>query len=351
MCIYIDMSRQTDTAITDFPPIKLSYETFSHKKVHDADIILAIPQGKKCFVWFTTRNNNKVCYLLELGQRKEIVQVHLYPACFDKELSYGSIFYGTWFTYNNSPFVAMEDIYTYKGRNVHHTPYESKLALFEHLFSKELKQVSPGRNFVSFGMPLFHSDHTELMKLISPRQRIMYFQYRYKNKNTIYRVKPYIVLKPDTAPETVNISSTSEKIISSQHARVPHQNPTANRPSNGGRNRPNYTVPEKVFTVSADIQNDIYHLHDEKGTYVDVAYIPDYKTSVMMNKLFRNIKENDNLDTLEESDDEDEFESDRVDKFVHLDKQYSMTCAYHNKFKKWVPTRIRDTNQHKIISR
>jgi superfamily II DNA/RNA helicase len=41
--------------------------------------------------------------------------------------------------------------------------------------------------------------------------------------------------------------------------------------------------------------------------YYDVAFIPDYSTSVMMNKLFRNIKENQNLDALEESDDEEEF--------------------------------------------
>ena len=39
-----------------------------------------------------------------------------------------------------------------------------------------------------------------------------------------------------------------------------------------------------------------------------------------MNKIFRNIKENDKLDALEESDDEDEFENDKSDKFVYLDK-------------------------------
>ena len=34
--------------------------------------------------------------------------------------------------------------------------------------------------------------------------------------------------------------------------------------------------------------------------------IPDYKTSVFMNDLFRTIKENKNLDLLEESDDEED---------------------------------------------
>ena len=40
-----------------------------------------------------------------------------------------------------------------------------------------------------------------------------------------------------------------------------------------------------------------------------------------MNSLFRNIKENRNLDLLEESDDEEEFENTSLDKFVDLDKE------------------------------
>lgn len=52
-----------------------------------------------------------------------------------------------------------------------------------------------------------------------------------------------------------------------------------------------------------------------------IAAIPDYKTSVFMNALFRNIKENRSLDALEESDDEDEFENTNIDKFVDLTKK------------------------------
>jgi hypothetical protein len=60
----------------------------------------------------------------------------------------------------------------------------------------------------------------------------------------------------------------------------------------------------------------------------------------MMNKIFRIIKENDNLDALEESDDEEEFENDKVDKFVKLDTCHKMVCQYNYKFKKWVPIRL-----------
>jgi hypothetical protein len=63
-----------------------------------------------------------------------------------------------------------------------------------------------------------------------------------------------------------------------------------------------------------------------------------------MNSIFRNIKENTNLDLLEESDDEEEFEDDRIDKFVHLNKSYKMVCQFNNKFKKWIPLRVANEN-------
>jgi hypothetical protein len=68
-----------------------------------------------------------------------------------------------------------------------------------------------------------------------------------------------------------------------------------------------------------------------------------------MNKLFRKIKENTNLDALEESDDEEEFENDNEDKYVYLDRTYNMVCDYNYKFKKWTPIRIAKENE-KVIS-
>ena len=68
-----------------------------------------------------------------------------------------------------------------------------------------------------------------------------------------------------------------------------------------------------------------------------IAHIPNYSTSVMMNKLFRNIKENANLDALEESDDEEEFENTQINKFVDLDKTLSMECVFIKRFQKWQP--------------
>ena len=94
----------------------------------------------------------------------------------------------------------------------------------------------------------------------------------------------------------------------------------------------------KILVVSADIQNDVYHLVDPDDVSNKlIASIPDYKTSVFMNALFRNIKENRSLDALEESDDEDEFENTNIDKFVDLTKKIKMKCVFNHRFKKWTP--------------
>ena len=49
---------------------------------------------------------------------------------------------------------------------------------------------------------------------------------------------------------------------------------------------------DKIFICKPDIQNDIYHLYTFGNEYIGLAAIPDYKTSVMMNQIFRIIKEN-----------------------------------------------------------
>ena len=63
------------------------------------------------------------------------------------------------------------------------------------------------------------------------------------------------------------------------------------------------------------------------------------------------IKENKNLDALEESDDEDEFEDIRPEKYVHLNRIYNMLCVYNRKFARWQPLKIEENKQitkHKI---
>ena len=101
------------------------------------------------------------------------------------------------------------------------------------------------------------------------------------------------------------------------------------------------------FKVSACINQDIYNLfilENNKETFYDYALIDTYKTSVFMNGLFRKIKENKNLDLLEESDSEEEFENTSLEKYVDLNKSYIIECIYNKKLKKWIPRNLAKNN-------
>jgi hypothetical protein len=116
--------------------------------------------------------------------------------------------------------------------------------------------------------------------------------------------------------------------------------------------KPQYKAPA-VFVIRAGIKYDIYHLYcygkSGQTIYYGIAYIPNYKTSVFMNSIFRKIRENVNIDAIEESDDEDEFENTREDKWVNLEKEVAMECIFHSKFKKWVPKRVIEQTKPKIV--
>ena len=113
--------------------------------------------------------------------------------------------------------------------------------------------------------------------------------------------------------------------------------------SNNSNNPNKNNILNATFKVIACINNDIYSLfvnNNNNEEYFDLALIDSYKTSIFMNKLFRKIIENNNLDKIEESDDEDEFENNKIDKFVNLNSSYNILCNYNHIFKKWIPIKI-----------
>ena len=98
-----------------------------------------------------------------------------------------------------------------------------------------------------------------------------------------------------------------------------------------------------IFNVKADESSDIYELYcKDCEDFYAIAGIQTIKTSVMMNKIFRNIRENTNLDLLEESDDECETD--------HLLPNISpnMLCIYNKKISKWIPSHIVYDKPHDI---
>jgi hypothetical protein len=379
--------------LDEFPSVKLSYENIIHKKVYNLDYVTAIPEGKKCFAWFTNYKNQDVCFIMDLAfsnisnnnynsnnynsnsnnnSSYRITNIKIMNCCFSRELSYGTIFYGTQF-YKGNTFFTIENVLYYKGKNVSGFQWGKKLSIMTEIMSNHIKQKSYNNSFIVFGLPLIKNSLEELLKDIENiKYKIEKIQFILFNKANVLLFVPYkninyflnsepVVIKNDSLKKIANVIVPSCKPPPPPQLQIPQiQIPQIQLPQSHQINKniiknvqSHITKREIIFNVKPDIQNDIYHLYcdDISGEkYYDVAYIPDYNKSVLLNKLFRKIKENDNLDALEESDDEDEFEDDREDKFVYLDRSYKMYCIYNNKFKKWVPNKVADVNS-KLINR
>ena len=123
---------EKEQILSKFPNVKLSYENIIHNKVNNYDFVVAIPEGKKCFVWFTTYKNSNVCYIMELGENKQISNIKIIHCCFNKELSNGTIFYGTLF-YKGNTFFTIENVLYYKGKNVASFQWGKKLNIINEL--------------------------------------------------------------------------------------------------------------------------------------------------------------------------------------------------------------------------
>jgi hypothetical protein len=331
----------------EFPNIKLSYENISHKKVSNYDFVIAIPEGDKHFAWFSTYKNKTVCFIMKIGTNKEIINIKIANCCFKSQLSYGTIFYGTIFNYCNNNFFSIEDIFYYKGNNISNKSWIDKLNILNNVMKHEIKQVAYNKSFLVFGLPIITNTIDNMDKEITNlKYHIHSIQFRSFNSKNISQYILFSKLKVHIKYQQNSDINTNMKNDKYNYQDIKKTNTNINKNTNNQDRNKYITKREVVFTVKPDIQNDIYHLYSitdlGSESYYEIAHIPNYLTSVMMNKLFRNIKENDNLDKLEESDDEEEFENNKDDRFVFLNRSYNMICAYNYKFKKWYPIRVAD---------
>lgn len=312
------LSLQEKTRLLDrLPSIELSYDNILHKKVH-ADIYVIIPKGKKALAWFTYWKGQNVCFVLTLNERGNICDITHYPVCFSSDLSLSTLLYGTLVDMNH---FTCENIYYYKGYYTGHYNYGNKLSLFKELFTYYVKQVAYTSDFLIIGLPVMKADFQEA---INTTHDLPYQTYGIQMYYT--HSKAYINKDKTNRSEGIYLIKQT-------------------------------ALHEAYFMVKATLNNDIYNLYcyDHTQSYTTpygIAMIPSYKSSVMMNTLFRTIKENANLDLLEESDDEEEFQNNNETKFVDLNKSYVMKCVYLKRFRKWQPIEVfkEKDNKVKIIS-
>lgn len=291
--------------IERFPFIKLSYDKIIHTKVY-SDLFCIIPKGNKFYLWITYNNDKNVCILMSISRNGTIQNFELYSLCFCDSLALGkgTILYGTIFEVDGFKHFSCEDIYYYKGKKIEMMTCISKLNLLKDMFTYYLKPTIFSNKTIIVGLPIYNTNINEIEE-ISKKLPYKVYGIRHHLFNSVWSQGIYIIKD----------------------------------------------IPDCIFKVKPLIQQDIYELYcnDYDSPYC-IAFIPDYKTSVIMNSLFRNIKENKNLDLLEESDDDDEFQDVRNDKYVYLEKSYYMKCIFNTRFKKWQPIEV-VKDKVKVITR
>jgi len=284
------------------------------------DYYILYPKGRRGYLWFTYYKKEMLCLLIFINGKKfdDISnEFYKYEINYDNTLCYNNVLLiGTYFyKYNNNNnnkslqhYYVIDSVLNYNYYNAiiranNNNCFNSKL----NLCKKVVQAISNSIFNINLGIILDNYD--SIFKII------------YKLNYDIYCVSCYS-----------NNKYLGNFILNIQLSKTINKNE-----SNYGYN----------FKVTATLTPDIYNLYileNNKEIFYEYALIDSYKTSVFMNDLFRKIKENKNLDLLEESDDEEEFENIDLEKYVNLGKTYIIECFYNRKFKKWVPKNLAKNN-------
>jgi len=340
-------SDETYEIMRRFPKFELSYETIPHKKVSSKyNLCLTIFQGKKGFIWFSFYGEYDVCFFMEMNRDRKIYKMKIIDVEFDRQLCLGTVLYGTLIeNEGKKPIFVFEDIFYYKGIPLKNTLFENKLGFLERFFQTDYVPKNRNVNEILFALPIMwfikenndyecKYDLSDACKHLNIQFNIHHIQYRCLSETFPYMnvFNQNVFTNANVKKEPVYKTIQNTKMIVENF------------------NKPQFKLPT-VFLVTADIQFDIYHLFvygkNSKHVYYNIACINNYKTSVFMNKIFRKIRENENLDYIEESEDEEEFENISEDKYVDLQKMVLMECVFSFKYKKWIPKKI--VHREKVV--
>jgi len=351
--------------IQRFPSsIKLSYETIAHKKVtSDYSICVAIPYGRKAYMWWTYYKNNLVCCLLELNRTNTIGEnVSFVNAPSPKDFELGTIISGVLVddsvveeeddscscsgsgsgtSKKTFQYFLVDDIYMYKGQIMNKfqpQPFQQKLGYMIDLF-KHIRPLETAEHHIYLDYHTFWKRDVNISDDTVPQNISIPYNIRYIQYRNIHDILPNINVSIHKKPVWNPVIVADDVWNQAEKPCIPNWTLDLHKHL--------YKQPS-LFWVKADMSHDMYYLYakdsQKKPTIYQYAFVPNYKTSVMLNQMFRTIKENENIDYIEESDDEDTYEDICHDKFVDLHKMVLMECLFDRKFRKWIPVREASSN-------
>jgi hypothetical protein len=377
-------AQDSESLLANFPNTRLSYEATIHK--NDNQSLLSekhncfiLPKGKRCIAWITEWKRNKIVAVIDIigpnhsnnGAISPVIRkfnqengwfpgnIRVYDACIHHSLVYGTVFGGVIFRLNPSQgagagagaydktIFSIHAAYWYKGNPVPSLSLSGHVRLCEGLFHEgDLRQVAyTKQNSIIFSIPILCRNDKDADAIIPQLPYPVYaIQYRFEHNTRVCQrtlQTPHTTTPPRASEphkSIIPLPPPPAVIVAAPTRRVEYIQPPDEMLTN----------IQAIFMVRPNIQNDIYDLFVSSTTerrnsdliFHNFAHIPSYKTSVMMNKMFRNIVENRCLDALEESEDESDFENIEPDKYVSLHKEQLMLCRFNKRFCRWVPIEI-----------
>ena len=356
--------------------MKISYEINTYKKVSASGFYI-IPRGKKCIVWLTVYKGTQEAIFFDVDPRDhskiKFVSIRaIHPSQqfhFDDFQGSGTVLYGTLFTHgpDQQQFFAVENIHVYENACVDHLNVVQKDELLYTLFSKSGSPSTTRpvnvrvhtQTQVLFGVAVKCGTYAEALKVANTPSIVPYSVYAIQGRFHTQTDNKYYqncqsqgggdkyTLKPqggDKRPIKLLCGGGGEHPLKplcvggGEHPLKPLCAGSNTFHQGGG----------KLFIVCPQPLVDTYTLRCPISNAVEPepAHVGDYKTSVLLNSIFRTVRENASLDAAEESEDEEVFQASQQ---MHIEGYISsssspperaMICTYNYKFKRWVPLRL-----------
>ena len=321
----------------------------------EKEVVVAIPNGKKTYLWFCTNNQGEdACYLVprNFKTQPEWTEISLLNLSLSESPKpfYGTLISGT-LVYLNQPskthqkapeyFVA-DDMFYFQGIPLSKSIFQERL---QYLVTF-LQQFVPTSSLPSKSIPNSSTKKKLMFVLANMRgmkespQPPLYKIHHWQLRN-LSNVSPYYAL-PDIPSSLPPLSSEPMNSTTPSH-------PTTDIPQKSEwifqYQNPVYKqkaifkiLPEEqcdVYSIYARLSNHPPQRNSEEWVSCGYAGIFDYDTSKLLNYHCRNIHAN-HLDQIEESDDE---EDNNIPITPPTEKYFE--CSFSNKFRKWVPVSFR----------
>ena len=286
------------TLVSELPSFSLDAPTRVATRVFGYDCCYAIPKGRECLGWWRDTDCGPACHLLWLDKKRGgIAGAERRLSSFDYTIAAGTIVSGVAVLVKSRTFFCITDVHQYGGKMLTDYDWATRSSCISALLSR-LNPYNYTDQFVTFSAPVSATTYKEL----SPKIK----ELPYDTADIRYTAKGW-------GPGKIRLFS---------------------------KPKPSAEELMQVFTVIPHVEQDVYELKCLASSLnIRYAAVQTFAESIVLNKLFRRIRENDDIDLAEMSEDEGDFENVDPRKFVQS-RSLRMECMYVKRLRKWRPLKV-----------